>query len=169
MATRTVWAFRGVLVAAAGGLMAAGIGFAAGGEDAHGLPASAPPTATVVSAARNSPSSSVSAVTLAGSSVPVGPTAVATEPASVTTESQAAPATAASPRPAAEPTGPQPQASAPPPPPPQPPPQVADLPRMTEKAVLALAAGVTMPSGKTFRECVELPPGGEPWPLAIHL
>lgn|GEM_PF-6017915 len=35
--------------------------------------------------------------------------------------------------------------------------------------MLALAADAVLPSGKTFRECVELPPSGERWPTPVHL
>jgi hypothetical protein len=45
----------------------------------------------------------------------------------------------------------------------------ADLPKYTDVEVLALAADARVPSGKTFRDCVELPPSHEKWPTPVHL
>ena len=47
------------------------------------------------------------------------------------------------------------------------PPLANDIPRYSDVAVLALAADALVPSGKTFRECVELP--HEKWPTPVHL
>jgi len=44
-----------------------------------------------------------------------------------------------------------------------------DLPTYTDVAVLALAESAVLPSGKTFKECVELPPSHEKWPVPVHL
>lgn len=46
---------------------------------------------------------------------------------------------------------------------------VSDIPKYTDVAVLALAADFVLPSGRTFRECVELPPSHERWPSPVHL
>lgn len=46
---------------------------------------------------------------------------------------------------------------------------VSDIPKYTDVAVLALAADALLPSGRTFRECVELPPSHERWPAPVHL
>jgi hypothetical protein len=45
----------------------------------------------------------------------------------------------------------------------------ADLPVYRDVQVLALAAEAVLPSGKTFRECVEAPPSSEHWPTPVHL
>ncbi len=63
-------------------------------------------------------------------------------------------------------------ASSPPPaatPAPSPTAAASDVPKYTDVAVLALAADARLPSGKTFRQCVELPPEGKPWPSPVHL
>jgi hypothetical protein len=63
--------------------------------------------------------------------------------------------------PATEPTIPAaPEAEAPPP---------TDLPKYRDVQVLALAADAVLPSGKTFRQCVELPPSTDHWPTPVHL
>ncbi len=73
----------------------------------------------------------------------------------------------------APPLPPQPVVASPPPPAatPTPSPTAAapDVPKYTDVAVLALAADARLPSGKTFRQCVELPPEGKPWPSPVHL
>ena len=49
------------------------------------------------------------------------------------------------------------------------PPAQAGLPRFRDTEVLARAANAVVPSGKTFRECVEAPPSTEHWPTPVHL
>ncbi len=102
-------------------------------------------------------------------------TPVASAPAS--DPSPAAPATTASaPAPDATATPSAIVAVAQPPRPPAPPIPTAtipapgsDLPKYRDTAVLALAADAVLPSGKTFRQCVEAPPSEENWPTPVHL
>jgi len=56
-----------------------------------------------------------------------------------------------------------------PPPSSSPPTAVSDLPAFRDTEVLARAAGATLPSGRTFRECVESAPEGHRWPVPVHL
>ncbi len=44
-----------------------------------------------------------------------------------------------------------------------------DLPIYKDTQVLAMAAGVILPSGKTFEQCVALGPNGARWPVPVHL
>jgi hypothetical protein len=44
---------------------------------------------------------------------------------------------------------------------------ITDTPRFRDTEVLALAADALVPSGKTFRECVET--ASEKWPFPVHL
>ena len=44
-----------------------------------------------------------------------------------------------------------------------------DLPKYRDVQVLAMAADAVLPSGKTFRQCVEAPPSTERWPAPVHL
>lgn len=44
-----------------------------------------------------------------------------------------------------------------------------DLPLYKDTQVLAMAASVAMPSGKTFEQCVALGPHGARWPVPVHL
>ena len=46
---------------------------------------------------------------------------------------------------------------------------ITDLPKYKDVQVLAMAADVVLPSGRTFKECVELPPTGQRWPFPVHL
>ncbi len=54
-----------------------------------------------------------------------------------------------------------------------PPPTVAatggDIPLYKDTDVLARAAPVVLPSGKTFEQCVALGPNGKHWPVPVHL
>lgn len=168
-------AFRGVLAVSAFGLVAVGLALAADGAGAPPASSAPGPAATITgSATRAAERSAVEAATpTAEPPLVASPSAAARDepsPAATATLSTPQPAqrvetALANARPPAAPVAPPAssvvvnESSASPP----------DLPRMTEKAVLAAAAGARMPTGGTFRECVELPPGGEPWPLAIHL
>jgi hypothetical protein len=44
-----------------------------------------------------------------------------------------------------------------------------DIPIYKDTQVLAMAAGVILPSGKTFEQCVALGPNGARWPVPVHL
>lgn len=46
---------------------------------------------------------------------------------------------------------------------------ITDLPAYKDTQVLALAASVVLPSGKTFEQCVALGPNGARWPVPVHL
>ena len=43
------------------------------------------------------------------------------------------------------------------------------MPKYKDTEVLSLAAGAHLPSGLTFKECVERPPSEEHWPVPVHL
>lgn len=45
----------------------------------------------------------------------------------------------------------------------------SDLPIYKDTQVLAMAASVVLPSGKTFEQCVALGPHGARWPVPVHL
>ncbi len=168
-------AFRGVLAASAVGLVAVGLALAADGAGAPPASSSPGPAATIAGAATQAAESSAfeaATPTAEPRLVASPPVAARDDPSPAPTAplltpqraQRVEPALATAPPPAAPVAPPAPSAVVT-----EPPASPLDLPRMTEKAVLAAAAGVRMPTGRTFRECVELPPGGEPWPLAIHL
>lgn len=46
---------------------------------------------------------------------------------------------------------------------------ITDLPQYRDTVVLGLAASAILPGGHTFRQCIDSVPGGEHWPLAVHL
>lgn len=48
-------------------------------------------------------------------------------------------------------------------------PAATDIPIYKDTQVLAMAAAVVLPSGKTFEQCVALGPNGARWPVPVHL
>lgn len=46
---------------------------------------------------------------------------------------------------------------------------IQDLPKYKDLQVLGFAADAVLPSGLTFRQCMDLPPKLEGWPFAVHL
>ena len=46
---------------------------------------------------------------------------------------------------------------------------LSDFPKYEAIQVLMFAGNARLPSGYTFRECMELPPVGDGWPGAVHL
>lgn len=144
-------ALRGSAALSASGLMAAGLFFAFQGEDSVEVTSPVEETVSVLV-----PSEVAESATAAAS-----PEAEATPvPSANTPEAPtSSPAfTAASGR-AAVPAATSTPAKAP----------ITDTPKYTDLAVLNLAAAARLPSGRTFRECVELPPSHEKWPTPVHL
>jgi hypothetical protein len=151
-------AWRPVLVLAAAGVVVAGVAVAASGGNA--TPAANDPLAAAVPTGSPAPvetSSPVATTTASTAPVPE-PTAV------VRSEDSSSPGTLVAVAPTARPATVLPATSTPARVVP-----VADIPKYTDLAVLALAADAVLPSGKTFRECVELPPSHEKWPTPVHL
>jgi len=154
-------------IAAAGLLVSAGLAFAARSEDSGQATTAQPPLVEVAekgteyATPTTAPPPTRTSTASVARDATVPPVASA-EPGTATPASSASAMTPVSvPRPS--PTSP-----APPTPPPASGP-VTDLPAYTDIAVLALAANAILPSGMTFRECVELPPSHEKWPTPVHL
>ena len=147
---------RGLGVAGAVALVAMGFVFALGGGESGGVPANesppAPKTPTLVATGTSVPGAIVAEVpTAAPSPVPEAPAATpaAPPPAPPTVPVRNNPPTVAPQLPVPVPT--------------------AELPKYRDIQVLALAADAVLPSGYTFRECMNLPPAGEGWPASVHL
>jgi hypothetical protein len=166
---RTGWlATRGGAFGAAGGIAVAGLVFALrGGGDA--APTEAPlPILELVEDTATPATSPLLSATATGTSTGTGaadssPTpgdATTPAPASVTASPPTQPAVAAA----------QPRVTSTPVPPTAPAPfGPGDVPKYRDTEVLALAAGAHLPSGLTFKECVERPPSEEHWPVPVHL
>lgn len=141
-------------------LLAVGLWFAARGEGAPatelpGTRADAPPGPHVRSNSAPDSSTALAPTEQPTTETPPLPAAIDPEP------------TVPAQKPAL--SGPAPRIAPPvitPTPGPQP---ITDLPKYKDVQVLAMAADVLLPSGRTFRECVELPPTGERWPFPVHL
>lgn len=153
--TRLAAAAAGVVVLVAGTVFALH-----GSEDTS----NAIPLATLPPAQDQSPQSSPAAQPT-DSPPTASPTPVAPAAASATSGGPdlAATATVAPARPISQPppaTAGQPTST---------PAPITDLPAYKDTQVLALAAGVVLPSGKTFEQCVALGPNGARWPVPVHL
>ena len=150
-------AIRGIAAFSASVMMLAGLTFATGGiDDPTGMPsaglrvidfnATAQPAAPKAQATPNAEPAAAIGSQSSGPTVVPAPSAAVPAALPVAAPNRPPPATSTY--------------SAPP---------VTDLPKYTDVAVLALAASAVLPSGLTFRECVELPPSHEKWPSPVHL
>ena len=151
---------RGTALASCAAVVAAGMFLAVrgGSEDSEAAPPQptldvvfVPPTAT-----RDAPA--LPAAPTVGAEAPTPPSVTASP-----TEAGAGPLTMVPVGSSQAPTAVQPVV-----PTPAPPTAAADLPRYRDIEVLAMAANAVLPSGLTFRQCMELPPG-EGWPFSVHL
>lgn len=129
-----------------------------GSPAASGGPGAILPQATNVLSARSAEASTPPAetTTAATSTEPAQPVTSATQGATTATDVLSARPVSQPPPSTAGPASPTAQAG-------------PDLPIYKDTQVLAMAAGVILPSGKTFEQCVALGPNGARWPVPVHL
>ncbi|MEO8541563.1 MAG: hypothetical protein ABI577_17610 [bacterium] len=155
---------RGAAVAAGSSVMVAGLVFAARGDGSGAIESSGAPYIPITSPTESAPSLTP------GSALTTGPTLPApsstespgtSEPSPSATAAATAPGQLAA-RPVSQPAPATPTESIGTGP-------ITDLPKLTDVQVLGMAANVTLPSGRTFAECVALGPTGQHWPVPVHL